>query len=542
MQFDLVSTIVFLPILGGGVIMLLPRGNRDLIRAVALGFSLATLALAVYLFFVYQAGGCPAVAPPASLVPNLTGPRVLLPSPAGYQCENYAPFFPTLGVNWHVGVDGLGIAMVLMAAILTPLAILIGYEVGDRPREYLAFILMLETAMLGVFVSLDLFMFFLFYELSIVPTFFLVNEWGGPQRKRAAFKFFLYIMAGSLGLLLSIQLIGALSGTFDLRALLSVWPNNLTLGGQPLTAPFGGSIETIKLIAFGAISLAFALKTPIWPFHTWLPDVQAQAPTPAAMLLFKVGAFGFLRVAVPLFPAEAQQWAPILAILATIGIILGAFSAYGQISFRRLVAYSTVNHMGFVALGIAAFAAIYNSILTKAPMDNPDILLRSVSQATNGAILMIFTHGLTAAGMFLLVGALARKADTDDLLRFGGLWSLAPAYGALLVFIGMTSLGLPGLSGFVGEFQLVSGSWWIFPLYVALAMIGLLFTGAYTLKVIQRILQGPIKEEWQGYRLEITLREMTAIAPIVVLTIITGLYPNWIVTVINGTVAKLFGG
>lgn len=541
MHLDLISTIVFLPLLGGGVVMLVPRTNRDVARTVALGFGLATLVLAIYLFYAYQSGTCVSSVNPASFTPTLPAPLRLLPTTASFGCEDYAPFFPLLGANWHVGVDGLGVAMVLMTAILTPLAILISYEISERVHEHMALLLMLETTMLGVFVSLDLLMFFLFYELSIVPMFFLINLWGGPNRQKAAFKFFLYIMAASLALLLSIQMVGALSGTFDLRTLLITWPNNLNAAGQPLTVPFGGSIQTIKLIAFGAISLAFALKTPIWPFHTWLPDVQQEAPTAGAMLLFKIGAFGFLRLAIPLFPAEAQQWAPVLAILATIGIILGAFSAYGQVRFRRLIAYSTVSHMGFVTLGIAAFAAMYYPLLTKAPLDNPDVLTRSVTLATNGAMLQLFTHGLVSAAMFLLAGVLVRKTNTDDITRFGGLWTLAPAYGALLVFTGMASLGLPGLSEFVGEFQLVAGSWWIFPFYVALAMIGLLFTGAYTLKVIQRLLQGPVREEWQGYRLEITARELMAVAPLIVLTIVTGLYPNWIVTVINATVARLFG-
>lgn len=541
MQLDLISTIVFLPLLGAGLLVVLPRANRDLARAVALGVSLATLALAVYLFIVYQNGSCSVLTLPAALTPTLAGPRVLLPSPAAFQCENYAPFFPLLGASWHVGVDGLGLAMVLMTAILTPLAILISWDVGDRLNEFLALLLVMEMSVMGVFVSLDLLMFFIFYELSIVPTFFLINQWGGPNRKAASFKFFLYIMAGSLGLLLSIQMIGALSGTFDLRALLTTWPNNLNMHGQTIGTPFGMSLETVKLIAFGAISLAFGLKTPIWPLHTWLPDTQEQAPTAASMLLFKVGAFGFLRLAIPLFPAQAQQWAPVLAILATIGIIMGALSAYGQTSLRRLIAYSTVGHMGFVALGIAAFASVYNTILTKTAVPDLIQITRSVTLATNGAILQMFTHGLTAAAMFLLSGALFRKTQTDDLTRFGGLWGLAPAYGALLVFTGMASLGLPGLSDFVGEFQLVAGSWWIFPFYVALAMIGLLIGGAYILKVIQKILQGPIREEWIGYRLEITRLELVAMAPLVVITVVTGLYPNWIVTAINATVTRLFG-
>ncbi|RMF53098.1 MAG: NADH-quinone oxidoreductase subunit M, partial [Chloroflexota bacterium] len=252
-------------------------------------------------------------------------------------------------------------------------------------------------------------------------------------------------------------------------------------------------------------------------------------------------AYGFLRLVVPLFPAEAQAFAPFLAALAVGGIIFGALAAWGMNDFKRLVAYSSVNHMGFVVLGIAAFAAVYNGLLTGASFENSAIVQRSVTMATNGAVLQMFTHGLSSAGMFLLVGALYHKAHTRDLREFGGLFALAPFYGGLLIFTSMASLGLPGLAGFVSEFQVIAGSWWIFPFWVAIAMIGLFLTGAYILKGIRAVLYGPTNTHWRGHALEIEFREVLAIAPLVVLILITGLYPNWIVEIINQTVTRLLG-
>lgn len=538
MQLDLLSTLVFLPMLGAGVVILLPRNNKNLGRTVALGFSLAVLALSIYAFFLTQSGGCPN----SDLPDNLT--RASVGSPFVFQCAHYSPFFPLLGSSWHVGIDGLSAAMVLLTGILTPLAILISYEVTERVHEHMALFLVLEMAMIGVFVSLDLLVFFIFYELSLVPMYFLINIWGGENRRYASFKFFLYTMGGSLGLLLSMQLIGGLTGTFDIPVLLANFTRNLTASGTPITVPFGISLETVKAIAFLAFFIAFAIKTPIWPFHTWLPDAHTEAPTAGSMLLagvlLKLGAYGFLRLVVPLFPVQAQSFSPIIAALAMLGIVLGAFAAFGQTDFKKLVAYSSVNHMGFVVMGVAVFAAVYNTIITKSPTD--EITMRSVTMATNGAILQMFNHGLSSAGMFLLVGALYHKAHTRDLNRFGGLWGVAPAYGALLVFTSMASLGLPGLGGFVSEFQVTAGAWWIFPFFVALSMLGLLFTGAYILKGIRQVLQGPMKEEWMGHHLEIELREVIAIAPLVVLILITGIFPNWIMPAINAAVTRLLGG
>lgn len=538
---DLLSTLTFLPMLGAGLVFVLPRSQKRLARFVALGVALVVLALSIVMFAQYASGSCPLGNVPAEVQQAAQG------SPYVFACQNYNTFFPLLGSNWHVGIDGLSATMILLTGILTPLAILVSFETTEAVNEHMALFLFLEMGLIGLFASLDLVVFFIFWEIGLVPMYFLINVWGGANRKYASFKFFLYTMAGSLGLLLSIQLIGLISKTMDIPVLLATFPRGVDALGAPLVLPFGMDINTVKAIAFFSFFLAFAIKVPVWPFHTWLPDAHTEAPTAGSMLLagvmLKLGAYGFLRLVIPLFPAQAQAFAPVIAVLAVAGIILGAFAAWGQNDFKRLVAYSSVNHMGFVVLGIAAFAAIYNDVVTKAP--TAELALRGVTMATNGAVFQMFNHGLSSAGMFLLVGALYHKAHTRDLTKFGGLWNLAPVYGGLLVFTSMASLGLPGLNGFVSEFQVIAGTWGTglyFPAMVAISMVGLLLTGSYILKGIRAVLQGPTNEHWKTHNLEIEPREVLALAPLVALMLITGLYPNWIMPVINFTVTRLFGG
>jgi len=509
LQSHLLSLILFSPAVGALLILVLPKEKTAWIRWAAFLISLIPFGLSLWLWAAYD------------------------PSQPGYQFVEQAAWYPTVRSSYHVGVDGISVSMVLLTTLLTPLSLLISWSIAENVRSYMVLFLLLETGMLGVFLALDLLLFFVFWEVGLVPMYFLINQWGSANRAYASFKFLIYTMAGSLGLLLAIQMIGVASGTFDLITITERWATldgPLTLLGLPITLPIG----TVKAVAFWAFVIAFAIKVPIWPFHTWLPDAHTEAPTAGSMILagvlLKLGAYGFLRLVLPLYPEQAQIYAGVLGLLAVLAIIFGAFASWGQDDFKRLVAYSSVNHMGFVVLGIAAAA------FARGSLSEGDAVF-----ALNGAVLQMFNHGLSAAGMFLLVGVIYERTHTRSLKEWGGLFPLMPIYGGILIFTAMASLGLPGLNGFVSEFMVVRGAWPIFTLYTALSMIGLLITGAYILKGIKLVLHGPMNEKWAGHRLEISRREVIAIAPLMALMLLIGVWPSWIVGVINQTVLRLFG-
>ena len=450
------------------------------------------------------------------------------PSAAGFQFEEKYTWYEAINSSFHIGVDGISFSMVLLTTLLTPLAILASFSVTDRVKPYMMLFLFLETGMLGVFLALDLLIFFVFWEIGLVPMYFLINQWGSANRNYASLKFMIYTMGGSLGLLLAVQMLGVLFGTFDLPALYQNW-NSLDAG----TILLGMSVSTVKSIAFWAFAIAFAVKVPIWPFHTWLPDAHTEAPTAGSMILagvlLKLGAYGFIRLVLPLYPVEANIFAGALAFLAVAAIVFGAFGSFGQTDFKRLVAYSSVNHMGFVVLGIAAAGLAAGTA--------------DAHIAMSGAVLQMFNHGLSAAGMFFLVGVIYERTHTRNLDEFGGLFPLVPIYGGILIFTSMASLGLPGLNGFVSEFMIVRGSYQPLTIYTAISMLGLLFTGAYILKGIKKVLHGPMNEHWahgEHKLTEINLREILVMVPLMALMLFTGLWPRWILEIINKAVTALF--
>ncbi len=507
----ILTIILFSPLVAAAFLLLLPERQEKLIKWVSFVLSLIPFGFSLALWFMFD--------------------RTV----SDFQFVEQFIWYSAINSSYHVGVDGIALTMVLLTTLLTPLAILASFSIHHNIKSYMILFFLLELGMLGVFLALDLLIFFVFWEFGLVPMYFLINQWGSEKGEReiwrgikvkardyASFKFMIYTMAGSLGLLLAIQMIGVVAGTFDIPILFERW----TSLDKSL---FGLDISVVKAIAFWAFTIAFAIKVPVWPFHTWLPDAHTEAPTAGSMILagvlLKLGAFGFLRLVLPLYPLEAQRYAPALAFLAVMAIIFGAFASFGQSDFKRLVAYSSVNHMGFVVLGIAAAAYAMGG-------ENATIAL-------NGAVLQMFNHGLSAAGMFFLVGVIYERTHTRDLGEYGGLFPLIPVYGGILIFTSMASLGLPGLNGFISEFLVVRGSWPIFTLYTALGMLGLLFTGAYILKGIKQVLHGPLNEKWVGHLTEINSREIFVIAPLMVLMLWIGVWPAWILDVINRAVIAL---
>ncbi len=494
--------ILFVPTLAALIILFLPNGENKLFRWFAFGASLIPFALSLYAWFNFN------------------------PGPSGFGFEKSYVWYAAIGSSLHLGVDGLSLTMVLLTTLLTPLAILASFSINDRVKPYMMLFLFLETGMLGVFMALDLLIFFVFWEVGLVPMYFLINQWGSANRNYASLKFLIYTMGGSLGLLLAIQLLGVLFKTYDLQYITAHWSTYTD-------AVAGIPASTVKTVAFWAFAIAFAVKVPVWPFHTWLPDAHTEAPTAGSMILagvlLKLGAYGFLRLILPLYPAEAKIFAGALAVLAVAAIVFGAFASYAQTDFKRLVAYSSVNHMGFVVLGIAAAGLASGT--------------NDATIALNGAILQMFNHGLSAAGMFFLVGVIYERTHTRNLEEFGGLFPLVPVYGGILIFTSMASLGLPGLNGFISEFLVVRGSWPILPVYTAISMLGLLFTGAYILKGIKKVLHGPLNEHWahgEHKLTEINTREILVMVPLMALILWIGIWPAWILDVINKAVVTLF--
>jgi NADH-quinone oxidoreductase subunit M len=487
------TLVTFIPLLGFVVLMLIPARPKSLARWVALIFSLVPLAIAIAMWVLYQADPCTSIVEGACF-------------------EQEVMWFPLLNASYHLGIDGISLTMVLLTTLLTPLAIIISWNIEERVRLYMALFLLLEMGMLGVFVSLDLLLFFVFWEFGLVPMYFL-----------------------------SIQIIGLTTGTFDLTEITTVWPTI----EETLPRFAGVSIYVLKSVAFWLFALAFAIKVPVWPFHTWLPDAHTEAPTAGSMLLagvlLKLGAYGFLRLVLPLFPYQARYFSPVLAVLAMLAIVMGAYASFGQRDFKRLVAYSSVNHMGWVVLAIAAAAYVGVGGQYAGETQQLNAII-----AVNGAVLQMFNHGISAAAMFALVGMMYDRLHTRDLTQMGGLWVVAPVYGGIMIFSSMAALGLPGLNGFVSEFMVVRGVFPVDPVFTAMtaiSMLGLLFTGAYVLKGIRHVLHGPLNEEAveraHGAPLEINLREIVAMAPLLVLMLAIGVFPAWIVGVINTTVTRL---
>lgn len=487
----ILTAIVFLPLVAALVTMLLPKEDKALIRnfgVVSTGaiflFSLVTL----WKFDTSVAGMQP------SMSVNLA-------------------WLESLGIRFHMGVDGISIFLVLLTTLLTPIAILgAGASVTKRHREFIAAMLVLETGMLGAFVALDMVLFYVFWELMLVPMYLLIGIWGGERRIYAAIKFVLYTMVGSVLMLVAIIYL-----YLRFYELTGQWSFNLLEWNRMVLTP------KEQFLCFGAFALSFAIKVPIFPLHTWLPDAHVEAPTPGSVILagvlLKLGTYGLLRFAMPLFPYAATKLAPYLAILGLVGIIYGALLAYAQKDAKKLIAYSSISHLGFVILGLMSLTI----------------------QGTEGALYIMIAHGITSGGLFLGFGMLYDRRHTRLMSEYGGIWKIMPTYSALYMVIMLGSVGLPGLCGFIGEFLVLVGAFdhsafiqfnsgpVMLPhpkLMTAVAALGVIFSAVYLLVMFQRIFFGPVKHEVNKTLTDITGREMGALIPLVVLTLLLGLFPS----------------
>ncbi len=466
------TLILALPLVGFFVVLATPNKNEDFIRWSAFLFSAVTFVVSLFL---------------------LTQPFSLN---SDYLWAGRVDWIPTAGISYALGVDGMSILLVLLTTLISPIAILSSFtSVTERIKAYYAFMLLLETAMVGVFVSLDLFLFYVFWEFTLVPMYFLIGIWGGPNRQYASIKFFLYTMAGSILMLLAILFLGITGGTFFLPDLVGM--------------EFAAVTESLLFLGF---AIAFAIKVPIWPLHSWLPDAHVQAPTAGSVILagvlLKMGTYGFVRFNLPLFPNASVRFAPYIGALAVIGIIYGAWVSYAQKDVKKLVAYSSVSHLGFVMLGIFSLNAI----------------------GIQGAILQMVNHGLSTGALFLLVGMIYERRHTRDLEAFGGLWQAMPVFTALSLIVTLSSMGLPGLNGFVGEFTILMGSFnsgalgvrpWLF---TGLATLGVIMAAIYLLYMFQKVYLGPLDKDENRKLSDLNLREVLTLAPLIILIFWIGLY------------------
>jgi len=471
------TVLTFLPLVGALVVRFIGRDSALRIRWVALVFSLLTLVLAILAFVQFD------------------------PDTSGFQFSESHPWIASPPINYTMGMDGLSLLLVLLTAFLTPLSVLASWKgITIRVKEFHLFLLALETGMIGVFVSLDLFLFFVFWEVMLIPMYFLIGVWGHERRIYAAVKFILYTMVGSALMLVGILYLYSVTGSFDFQTILRDLPGKWA------------SLPTWLLPAqtwlFLAFFFAFAIKVPMFPFHTWLPDAHVEAPTAGSVILsgvlLKMGTYGMLRFCLPLFPQASKDLAPIVCVVAIIGILYGALVAMVQPDMKKLVAYSSVAHMGFVVLGIFAFNM----------------------NGLEGAIYQMCNHGVSTGALFLLVGMLYERRHTRLISEFGGLATSLPVYSTFFMIVALSSLGLPMLNGFVGEFLIIVGAFHARAVYGALAAIGVVLAAVYLLWMYQRVFFGEVTNPKNRDLPDCDAREKLILVSLVLVMLWMGIYPN----------------
>jgi NADH-quinone oxidoreductase subunit M len=490
MHFPILTSLIALP-LAGALLLLFVRGDEDrsapIVRKAALAVSLLVFGETMLLWSRFN------------------------PASGEFQFVERHAWIPAFGIEYSIGVDGISLLLLVLTGFLTPLALLSSWEsVHKKTKAFSIFMLLLESAMMGVFVSLDLFLFYIFWDAMLVPMYFLIGIWGYERRVYAAIKFILYTMAASVLMLLAIlglaYLHSTTTGTYSFD-LLKLYELQIDLH--------------LQFWFFLAFALAFAVKVPLFPFHTWLPDAHVEAPTAGSVILagvlLKMGTYGFVRFAFPLFPQAAGFFAPYIAGLAVIGIIYGALVAMVQPDMKKLVAYSSVSHLGFVVLGICALNM----------------------QGVQGAVYQMINHGVSTGGLFLIVGMLSDRRHTRLIAEYGGLKKVAPRLVAAFLLVTLSSIGLPGLNGFVGEFLILLGAFRRDPWMAAFAATGVILSAAYMLWMFQRVNYGPVSNEKNAALPDLRPREWAVIVPIVALSVLMGIFPNLFLRPIEPSVERM---
>ena len=478
--YPLLSLLIFLPAAGAALLLLIR--NSQLARWIAVLFSVVELALCVPLLANFD------------------------PSTPNMQFGESAAWIAAWNINYRLGVDGISILFVGLTALLTTISIMVSWTaIQDRVREFMLSMLFLEAAIIGVFVSLDLFLFYIFWEAMLIPMYLLIGVWGGPNRLYAAVKFFLYTLVGSVLMLVAIIAVYFAGGqTFDVLALM-----NFKFGRE------------FQMWAFAAFFAAFAVKVPMFPVHTWLPDAHVEAPTAGSIILagilIKMGAYGFLRFSLPFFPDAAIAWTPAIMVLSVIAIIYGAYMAFAQTDFKKLIAYSSVSHMGFVTLGLFALN----------------------SQGLEGGILQMLNHGVSTGALFLAVGVIYERTHTRLISDYGGIAARVPVYATFLLIITLSSIGLPGTNGFIGEFTILLGAFLHYKPYAVIASLGIILGAGYMLWLYQRVAFGKITNPHNEHLADMNLREVAAALPLVALVFVIGLYPNAAFRMMHASAANL---
>jgi NADH-quinone oxidoreductase subunit M len=492
-QNSLLTYLVLIPLIGSFLILFIKKEQGNLIRYAALAISTIAFLLSLVIYFQFDSAN------------------------SDFQFINKIEWIKGLNIQYHVGIDGMSLLLVLLTTFLTPLTLISSWSsIQEKVKEFTFFFLMLEVGMLGVFVSLDLFLFYIFWEAMLIPMYFIIGIWGGKERVYAAVKFFIYTMFGSLLMLvaivwLAVYAIGPLGYfTTNLIELYKVAPQ------IPMN---------IQIWMFLAFAFSFAIKVPLFPLHTWLPDAHVQAPTAGSVILagvlLKMGTYGLLRFNLPLFPEASIAAAPYISILAVIGIIYGALVAMVQTDIKKLVAYSSVSHLGFVVLGIFAMT----------------------QESVQGAIIQMVNHGLSTGALFLLVGVIYERTHTREISDYGGIAKLVPFFAFALLFASLSSVGLPGLNGFVGEFLILLGSfqspilnsWW----FTVFAASGVIFAAVYLLWMYQRVVFGEVKNQKLVGLKDMNAREIFVLAPIFILIVWIGIYPGTFLKVSDRSTAKV---